>query len=152
MAPELKFRLATIQDAETLLLWRNDLATRRASHNTEKVEVESHVVWLNEVLQNPERRLFIAEEDEVPVGTVRADFSMGAWDLSWTVAPCARGKGVAKKMVAEIASRIKDPIRAEVKIDNLGSAKIAENAGMRVVKQVEGILHFERTGTDSVQA
>ena len=40
----------------------------------------------------------------VPVGTVRADHSKGVYELSWTVAPAARGQGVAKEMVAMAAA------------------------------------------------
>ncbi len=92
----IKLRPATIQDADLLLEWRNDPETRSASHKTAVVQREEHISWLLKTLDNPSRRLLIAEENEVPVGTVRADFSDGVYELSWTVAPDARGYGVGK--------------------------------------------------------
>jgi RimJ/RimL family protein N-acetyltransferase len=137
-------RSATIQDTDLLLEWRNDPETRRASHNTAEVQRDEHISWLSRTLNNPNRRLFVAEEDGVPVGTVRADLSEGVWELSWTVAPSARGRGVAKRMVALLAHQISDPIRAEVKAGNLASARIAEDAGMKLDREANGVLHYVR--------
>jgi len=148
MASSIQLRLATKNDAELLFTWRNDIETRRASHNMTPVEPDSHIAWLLDVLEDPHRRLMIAEEKGVPVGTVRADFSLDGWELSWTVSPLARGRGVAKKMVVEIASEIKDPIRAEVKVGNRGSAKIARYAGMHLERKSDGILYFQRDKID----
>jgi len=133
-----------MQDADCLFAWRNDPETRRASHNTDELQFESHIAWLNGALKDPNRRIFIAEENGVPVGTVRADHSSGVWELSWTVSPSARGRGVAKTMVIEIASKINEPIRAEVQSGNEPSAKIAKSAGMDFVEEVNGTLHFKR--------
>ena len=140
----IRLRPVTIQDADLLLDWRNDPETRNASHNTEIVQREEHISWLTRTLNNPSRQLFIAEEKEVPVGTVRADFADGVYELSWTVAPDARGRGVGTRMVAQLANQIPVPIRAEVKSGNTASARIAEHAGMKFDREVDGVLHFRR--------
>ncbi|MEJ2681392.1 MAG: GNAT family N-acetyltransferase [Gammaproteobacteria bacterium] len=137
-------RPATTEDADILLEWRNDPETRKASHNTAEVQRNDHVSWLSRTLGNPERRLCVAEEDGDPVGTVRADFADGVWELSWTVSPRARGRGVAKRMVALLANEISEPIRAEVKAGNTSSARIAEHAGMVFERETDGILHYKR--------
>lgn len=144
MKKKIKLRLATIADAEMLLSWRNDFNTKNASHNTTEVTKETHMAWLEEVLSNSSRQLFIAEDNSNPVGTVRADYAKGVWELSWTTAPTARGKGVAKCMVSLLAKQIREPIRAEVRIGNIASLRIAESAGMKFVREVEGILHYSR--------
>jgi len=89
-------------------------------------------------------QLLVAEENGAPVGTVRADFSEGVWELSWTVAPNARGRGVAKQMVVLLASQIPEPIRAEVKAGNIASARIAEYVGMEFDREADGVLHYKR--------
>ncbi len=124
--------------------WRNDPETRKSSHNVSEVNKEEHVSWLTAQLENSKCRIYVAEQNGVPIGTVRADYSGGVWELSWTTAPSARGKGVAKRMVAILARLICDPIRAEVKVGNVASARIAENAGMELINEVEGILHYGR--------
>ena len=131
-------------DAETLLAWRNDIATRGASHNREIVRLDDHLAWLSATLENQSRQLFIAEENGQPVGTVRADFSEGVTEISWTDSPSARGRGVAKRMVATLVDRIGGPIRAEIKETNLASIKVAEFSGMRFERREGGILHYSR--------
>ena len=86
----------------------------------------------------------VGEEDGVPVGTIRADTSGGVWELSWTVAANARGQGLAKQMVALLAHQIPEPIRAEVKVGNIASARIAEQAGMEFDREEDGVLHYRR--------
>ena len=144
MNDETTLKPATMDDADLLFAWRNDPATRQASHTTAPVQRSEPREWLSRSLGNPARRLYIAEEGGIPVGTVRADFADGVWELSWTVAPNARGRGVAKRMVAALARAIADPIRAEVKATNAASARIAEHAGMHLDRESEGIQHFRR--------
>ena len=133
-----------MEDADLLLEWRNDPSTRAASHSVEVVEREDHIKWLASSLDNPNRRLRIVEEDETPVGTVRADLAGGVYELSWTVAPHARGRGIGKQTVALFASELRDPIRAEVKEGNAASAAIAEFAGMKLQRSEGGVLHYHR--------
>ncbi len=137
-------RPVTMKDVDILLEWRNDKATREASHNTSLVAKEDHIAWLEKSLKNTNRRLFIAEENDCPVGTARADFDDGVWELSWTVAPKSRGRGVAKRMVFMLAQQFVEPIRAEVKKDNKSSARIAEYVGMVLSREVDGVLHYSR--------
>lgn len=144
MPADIALRLATLRDADLLLEWRNDPATRAASHSNAAVASDEHLAWLRDALATAERKLYVAEENGAPVGTVRADLANGVWHLSWTVAPQARGRGVAKRMVALLASRISGPIRAEVKAGNVASARIAEHAGMTLLRAANGVLHYER--------
>jgi RimJ/RimL family protein N-acetyltransferase len=146
MSNGMRLRLATVADSELLLQWRNDPTTRGASHNSAHIALAEHRAWLEKTLRNPERRLYIAEEDGMPVGTARADLADGVWELSWTVAPTARGRGVGKRMVALLAQQIREPIRAEVKAGNTASARIAEQAGMTFDLEADGVLHFSRAG------
>ncbi|MFI5011032.1 MAG: GNAT family N-acetyltransferase [Hyphomicrobiales bacterium] len=127
-----------------LLAWRNDPETRRMRHHGEEVRPRLHFSWLDACLRDPDRRLYIAEIDAIPVGTVRADHADGVWELSWTVAPAHRSRGVGKDMIAEAARLIAGPIRAEVKAGNLASIRIAEGAEMRRVREADGVAHLAR--------
>ena len=144
MRKMMTLRPATLQDVKLLFKWRNDPETRRASHNQEKVGWKEHFSWVARVIDDPNRKLYIAEEDNDPVGSARADLSEGIWELSWTVAPDARGRGVAKRMVAMLANRIAEPIRAEIKAGNMASVRIAEHAGLEFEKEADGVLHYRR--------
>jgi RimJ/RimL family protein N-acetyltransferase len=144
MLKKIHLRPARIQDAEVLLEWRNDPETRAASHNSEEVKKEEHISWVKKVLADKKRRLFIAEEDGRPFGTIRVDFSDGVYKLSWTVAPNSRGRGLGKEMVKLIANQITDGIRAEIKMGNQASVRIAEYAGMIFEEEKNGVLHYRR--------
>ncbi|HEY69740.1 MAG TPA: GNAT family N-acetyltransferase [Anaerolineae bacterium] len=133
-----------MEDSELLLVWRNDPAVRRASHDQSEIELHAHQMWLRESLENPNRKIFIAEMGDVPVGTVRSDFQDGTYELSWTVAPEAREQGIGKLMVSMLAAQIEEPIRAEVRIGNVASVRIAEHVGMALERIEDGILYFRR--------
>lgn len=129
----IRFRAATIADARMLLDWRNDASTRAASIQPDPVAWEDHVVWLERVLADPTRRLSVAVED-VPVGVVRYDgLDSDRPELSWTVAPDQRGRGVGKRMLmAAVGER---PLMARIRGDNLGSQAIARAAGFTMRSQ-----------------
>ncbi len=131
------FRNATIADADLLLRWRNDAATRANSVHGEIITIADHLRWLAATLQNSKRKLLIAEEGGAPVGTVRIDVGdSGVQELSWTVAPEARGRGVGKAMVALAIVPLRGAIAAVVKAVNTPSLRIVQILGFT--------LHHER--------
>ena len=125
----LHFRKATQGDSQRLFKWRNDPETRAQSLNTDSVPWADHKTWFEKTLSNPDRLLLIAEEEGIPVGTVRIDTKNGEHELSWTIAPDARGKGVGTRMVTQIVQETRKKLFAKIKPDNVASIKIAEKAG-----------------------
>lgn len=126
-------RPATIEDARLLFDWRNDEETRRNSINQEPVEWDGHVAWLERSLLSPARKLYIAQQDGMPVGTVRADLQEdGSYELSWTVAPEARGKGIGKTMVMQFVAEVLPDaaLLATIQEGNTASEKIAAALGL----------------------
>lgn len=106
-ASGLHLRPATAADARLLFEWRNDAETRRRSASTEPVEWTGHLRWLTASLALPPevRRLWLAELDGEPVATVRADARPdGCVEISYTVAPAWRGRGIAKRAVLACAA------------------------------------------------
>lgn len=122
------FRVVTMKDAETLFAWRNDPLTRSMSVNTGPVEWEGHLRWLERRLSYSDPGLYIAEIDGDPVGTIRIDVD----EISYTVAPEHRGRGVATAMLSKAAKQF-GKMRAKIKPDNTASIKAAEHAGHTVV-------------------
>ncbi|MEO9275377.1 GNAT family N-acetyltransferase [Marinomonas sp. 5E14-1] len=145
MTNTLNLRTATLADAKILLAWRNDPQTRAASHNTDEILLENHLAWLESSLKKPEqRRLWVAELDGNLVGTCRADKEDNGWELSWTVAPEARGQGVAHKMLSKLIDTFQQPLTAQVKKDNMASMKVAERLGFVIEKEESGVLFYRR--------
>ncbi|NLQ17687.1 GNAT family N-acetyltransferase [Marinomonas sp. M1K-6] len=143
MTKQLILRPAEMADADLLLLWRNDVETRQASHNTDEVVLSSHLIWLEASLSKPDqRRLWVAEMMGKAVGTCRADRVENRWELSWTVAPEARGKGVAHQMLSVLVSYLDGPLVAQVRSDNMASIKVVERAGFAFDKEESGVLYY----------
>jgi RimJ/RimL family protein N-acetyltransferase len=124
--------VATEADSALLLAWRNDSQTRAWSRTTDPVSPADHETWLTRVLADPDRRLLVAELDGKPVGTVRFDRDGGAWEVSITVAPEARGRRLAVPILLA-AERALAPatVRANVHRDNAASLALFERAGYR---------------------
>jgi RimJ/RimL family protein N-acetyltransferase len=140
----LELRPATPDDAHRLLAWRNDPRTRASSFDERMISPAEHRAWLEAAFADPGRLLFIAVEAGVAVGTVRADAHGDTWRVSWTVAPEARGRGVAVRMVKKFVDGFPRPLLAEVKNTNPASIRVAEAAGFRQISEMNGILQFER--------
>ncbi len=140
----IKLRPVKIEDVDLLLEWRNNPETRKASKNTDRVKKNEHLSWLKASLNNNNRKLFIAEQNGFPVGTIRSDYKGGYYELSWTTAPDARGKRVGKHMVAKLAKQIFKPILATIKQGNKASIKIAEYAGLKYDQKKDGLLYYKR--------
>ena len=90
------------EDAAFLFRLRTDPVTAAMSFGPVPT-AEGHAVWLHDTLANPERRLWIAEDGETPVGVVRLDrVATTAATVNITVAPEARRMGVGTAMLAAI--------------------------------------------------
>ncbi len=144
METTLSLRLATLEDAQILFEWRNDSLVRAASHNQDEVSFENHLSWLKKSLKNPTRELYIVEENGIRIGTIRSDWDDGAYTLSWTIDSEFRNKGFGKRMVCLLVKKIKVPLRAEVKVGNTPSIKIAEEVGLQLDYIKDGVMYFYR--------
>src|SRR3989344_251084 len=140
----MRFRKATEKDSENLFNWRNDPETRAESLNTAPVLREAHEAWLARALKNPKRILFIVEEENEAVGAMRADKleNEDGYELSWTVAPNVRGRGVGKQMLIQpISGEINAPVfKAVIKRENIASIKMAQAAGFKQESEEKGVL------------
>lgn len=146
----IKLRRAILDDAKMLFDWRNDPATRANSLQSESLDWEKHLSWLAACLENPERALYIAEVGGSSCGTVRADKAGSEYELSWTVAPEYRGKGLGKRMVAALIATLPADAyyQAVVLTDNAASHQIAKRLGMEVIELENGVVTYQgRRGT-----
>jgi RimJ/RimL family protein N-acetyltransferase len=134
-----RLRAAELADADVLFGWANDPATRAASFGRAEVPWDAHVSWLTAVLRDPDRRLWIGLEGDVPVGQVRVDRTTeGVGVVSIGLAAVARGHGVGGSLLrAGLAAATSElgirRARAVVLADNLPSRRLFERAGFTVV-------------------
>ncbi|KKW09365.1 MAG: GCN5-related N-acetyltransferase [Candidatus Kaiserbacteria bacterium GW2011_GWA2_49_19] len=138
---EFVLRRATIEDAECLFNWRNDPETRKHSKNNGIINWDEHLAWLLKSVGNYARgrMLYIAETiDGRPVGTVRADICKDdSYEISYTVAPEFRGKGVAKRMVVQFVREIipQKSLVAHIQKGHASSEGVAKALGLHPVSE-----------------
>ncbi|MEC3975696.1 GNAT family N-acetyltransferase [Amycolatopsis sp. H20-H5] len=137
-------REATESDARLLLAWRNDTRTRQASRSTGEIALADHLAWLRGVLTSHDRLLLVVEVAGEPVGTVRFDRAGDeAWEVSITLAPAARGRGLSGDVLAEgervltTTYQVRE-ILAAVHQDNAASAALFQRAGYAGEGAAEG--------------
>jgi spore coat polysaccharide biosynthesis predicted glycosyltransferase SpsG/RimJ/RimL family protein N-acetyltransferase len=133
---DLRLRPATEADADTLLGWRDDPATRAASREKGKVDAERHRSWLAATLADPGRHLLVAYDDEGELGTLRWDRrDDGEWEVSLTVAPERRGRSLAAPLLrcGEEWLAVHEPaahtMLAAVHVDNAASIRLFDGGG-----------------------
>jgi RimJ/RimL family protein N-acetyltransferase len=81
----------------------------------------------------------MAEKDGAPVGTVRFDRrDHERWELSWTIAPEHRGKGLGKEVVKGATQLMSSDLIARIKACNSSSISIARHAGFEPLPNPDG--------------
>lgn len=136
LASQVAVRPARPADRELLLRWRNHLLVRAVSRDPAPIEPAVHAIWLNRVLADPRRRLWIGHVSGIPVGSVRFDALDGARaEVSIQLDPELLGLGLGASLLAasETQYRSMQPpsttLYAEVLAGNAASARLFENAG-----------------------
>ena len=141
---EMVLRPADLNDSDRLFQWRNDPQTRTASRNPRELGRAEHQAWLEDAVSRDDRQLMIAEVDGQAVGTVRVDRGDDGCEISWTVAPAARGQGVGQRMVSQLVAKLEGRLWSEVRSGNEASSRIAESAGMRLLDESDGVKYYVR--------
>ena len=144
-------RPADREDADLLLAWRNDPTTRAVSRTTGEVPRAEHVAWLDGTLGRSDRHLLVGLDGDEPVGTVRwDDEGAGEWEVSITLAPTARGRGLGGPALGAaerwLVGHLPEPPRAllaVVRADNSASRRLFLRAGYSPDLPADG-AGFER--------
>ena len=146
----LTLRSARLADSSLLLSWRNDPATRQSSRQQNLVDPSDHERWLVATIEGTGRRLFIAESAGHPIGTVRLDYGETV-EISWTIAPAARGRGWGHRLVQQIVDQADCELIAGVRPDNVSSQKIACAAGFELLHGTAELLTYRRPAKKACQ-
>lgn len=126
-------RPATMDDAATLLEWRNDPATCAACVSSEPVSWPDHIRWLRATIANPKRRLLVIERGGEAVATARFDYDEPT-EFSFTIAPAWRGRGISRQIIS-LAISAEANFVAYTKRENKRFQRLAFAAGLRIVRR-----------------
>jgi RimJ/RimL family protein N-acetyltransferase len=136
----MQLRKATFDDWKILLDWRNDPTTRENSFKTEEIPEQTHKLWFNDSLLNPNREIYILETNSTPVGTLRSDcYLSNEYALSWNIAPNYRGKGYGVKILELFLKGKTGKFIAEIKPENIASIKMVLKNGFTKINELKYI-------------
>ena len=158
-------RKATMEDAELLFRWKNDPDTIANSITKRGVTMEEHVNWLQKVIDNPDRQLFILDIDGVSVGQLRLDMEIMEQvenkeihnysnipnitaEISYGLALEHRGKGLGRVLLEQAESlagvlNLKE-LTAEVLPHNIASQKLFRSLGF-AEEQKDDLYVYRKT-------
>jgi UDP-2,4-diacetamido-2,4,6-trideoxy-beta-L-altropyranose hydrolase len=128
-------RRAGPADAALYFGWTNDPDTRRNSFNPALVEWPGHREWFRAKLTDPAVRMYIMENDGLPVGEIRFNLAGARAEINFSVAAAQRGKGFGTRLLelgtAALQAEAGRPVAfiGYVKPANLSSAKAFLKAG-----------------------
>jgi RimJ/RimL family protein N-acetyltransferase len=145
----MELRRATIDDALDVLDWRND-PDAIAMSKTGAVDRDDHLRWFPKAIEDQDRLVLIAMEAKRKLGMVRFDRCGGTWLASINLAPEERGKGYGQAALEGAIRLLIDcigscRISAEIRHDNLGSIRIFEKCGFRLIGRDGDWLHWVRS-------
>jgi RimJ/RimL family protein N-acetyltransferase len=127
--------------------WRNDPVVRSLSRSTAPIPLDMHATWLRSSLASSDRHLLVVETagDATPTATVRYDLlpsedaSRERWEVSITVAPDLRGRGLGLAALSSSDAWLvaREPeaseIVAYVRRSHLGSLRLFGRNGYRPI-------------------
>jgi RimJ/RimL family protein N-acetyltransferase len=142
-------RRATAADADRLLEWRNDPATRAASFSTGEVDRDTHLAWLERRLADPMTVLNVLTVDGEPAGQLRLELAPdGSAEVSIGLAPAVRGRGLAAPALGLIEPLAREHgagrLIAKVRPTNEPSLRAFRRAGYEESERTDDTVTFER--------
>lgn len=133
----IQLRLAGKDDCRLIFDWRNDQSSYRHYIDDKPVLWPIHVEWLNRSLSNPDRQIYMAEEDGVTVGMIRSDKRVDGYELSWVVGPEHRGKRYGHMMLSAVIDLLSGNLYARIKADNDPSLALVRSFGFACINEVD---------------
>lgn len=143
---QISLRPAAQDDCRRLWDWRNELATREASFDTQSIPYEDHENWFSRKLDAPDTKIFvIMDADGREVGYVRFNIEAGEAEISVSVDKGERGKGYGAEAIRLGSEQLLTPgsvnrVIAYIKQDNPASVAAFQRAGYDPmgIKEISG--------------
>jgi RimJ/RimL family protein N-acetyltransferase len=150
---DITHRTATLGDAATLLIWRNNSSAREFSMNSEIIPMDEHIMWLSDRLGRTQLEPFLLfAMDGHLIGMSRLDAISGSDyknEISILVDSDQHGKGIGTRILKIACDSFFDlqpdkTIVANVHRSNFVSQKLFESAGFKLITSEGEFLSFEK--------
>lgn len=131
------FSVAKLDDAKDLFDWRNHANARRNSLNSDLISWSDHLKWFSSRMNDPSATIFIIYSGKTKVGSIRFEEKENMYRVSIVLAPEHTSKGISADIIragTELflkGKKVKKPVIAEVKENNIASIKAFKRAGFK---------------------
>ncbi len=147
----MQLREAREDDCKTIYEWRIDPISQEMFINNRYISFSDHYEWFHNSLKNNSRCLYIGEIERERIGISRFDFlsKTNEVEVSINLNPKFRGKGFAKDFLLSAIDLFEIEkecvMYARIKVENIPSKKLFENAGFKLLKKKENLLIYKRS-------
>lgn len=140
----MKFNLRKIvyDDWSILLNWANDYTTRKNAFNQNKITEQEHLKYIETVLLDDSKNIYILEIDGIPVATIKDILFEDFIELSYNVCPSQRGKKLSILLLNLYLYEKKGKFLCRIKKDNFASIRMVERCGFILNNEIDGIVYY----------
>ncbi len=139
----LKFRKATIEDANLYFAWANDIDVRIQSFSSDIIDYDTHIKWFSSVIINENIFLLVFQNElGLNIGQVRIQIlENNQAVIGLSISKEFRGKGYSTEMIRLAVNYFfsifsVELINAYIKVENIGSKLAFEKAGFEFVSNI----------------
>ena len=131
-----KFREVKKDDCIKIFEIANDEEVRESSFNSDKIELDNHKIWFNNVLKDDAVGFYVLEFKNDIIGQLRLDFDEEFPVISISLNKKYRGLGLSKILLSKGLNLVDGKIIAYIKKDNLRSISFFKSMGFKKESEV----------------
>lgn len=142
----ISLRSANYEDCTLLFKWANDSQVRKNAFSPNNIDLESHIKWYENKMNDENTRIFIVLKDNVEVGQIRVDISDNKGFIDYSIDKNYRGQGIGTEILQLIKLEItKVNLIGYVKKENIASMKAFEKAGYEKIEYGDFIEYIYKS-------
>ena len=140
----MRCRLITLEDSNDVLAWRNDIASRQMSINSDVISAVEHLNWFKRMLDNDLHIGIVGEINSEKIGVVFMSVNESTSKVSINLNPLHRGKRLGgillKSLILEVQKLLPklQQFTAEIKNTNTASIKVFAQNGFNLETKKDG--------------
>lgn len=130
------FREVKNEDCIKIFEIANDDEVRKYSFNSDKIPLDDHKIWFNNILKNELVCFYVLEYDGDIIGQLRLDFDEIYPVISISLSKKYRGLGLSKLLLSKGLDLIDGKVVAYIKKDNIRSISFFKSMGFKKDSEV----------------
>ncbi len=130
------FREVKKEDCLKIFEIANDEEVRKSSFNSDKIKLDNHKIWFNNVLNDNTTQFYVLEFQDDLIGQLRLDFDEKYPVISISLNKKYRSIGLSKILLSKGLKLIDGKVVAYIKNDNIRSISFFKSMGFKKDSEV----------------